>query len=121
MLRWLFCIPVVSRLALNDLLIKAGPPLSGLIMLWGSEVSYRAAGGQSSCSMLIVLECATNEQIRPLAAYHPCRYEWLFSFSFLALLQPRPSGFRSQGDGAIFRAVRIVQPADLEPEFIKPD
>lgn len=49
------CSCCVLRLALNDLLIKAGPPLSGLIMLWGSEVSYRAAGGQSSCSMLIVL------------------------------------------------------------------
>lgn len=49
------CSWCVWRLALNDLLIKAGPPLSGLIMLWGSEVCYRAAGGQSSCSMLIVL------------------------------------------------------------------
>lgn len=49
------CSHGVLWLALNDLLIKAGPPLSGLIMLWGSEVSYRAAGGQSSCSMLIVL------------------------------------------------------------------
>lgn len=41
------------RLALNDPLIKAGPPLSGLIVCWGSGVTYRAAGGQSSCSMLI--------------------------------------------------------------------
>lgn len=44
------------RLALNDLLIKAGPPLKGLIMQWRSEVIYRAAGGQSSCSTLIALQ-----------------------------------------------------------------
>lgn len=46
----------VLRLDLNDPLIKADPPLSGLIMQWGSGVMYRAAGGQSSCSMLITLQ-----------------------------------------------------------------
>lgn len=37
----------------NDILVRAGPPLSRLIMLLRSEVMYRVAGGQSSCSMLI--------------------------------------------------------------------